>query len=246
MMEICKRDLQGVLNVVHDCLDIQDTNGIKSVLDRFHDLVPFSGAVVCNVEKILPDNNPVFSNVINHSYNSDWGEVYFENNFIEVDPVVNFSLNSKQPFTWSTAFRRLSTKDRKAKEFITLANDFKLKDGIAHQIANPRNGTLLSLSISHPKNRYFTQLVEHFTPHLNESLQSILKQQATITPADLSEREREVLRWTSEGKSSWDISMILNISERTVKFHIMNIKKKLDAVNRAHAVAKALRMKIIS
>jgi DNA-binding CsgD family transcriptional regulator len=81
---------------------------------------------------------------------------------------------------------------------------------------------------------------------LNESLQSILKQQATITPADLSEREREVLRWTSEGKSSWDISMILNISERTVKFHIMNIKKKLDAVNRAHAVAKALRMKIIS
>jgi DNA-binding CsgD family transcriptional regulator len=246
MMEIRKRDLQGVLDVVHDCLDIQDTNGIKSVLDRLHDLVPFDGAVVCNVEKTSPGKNPIFSNVINHSYNAQWGEVYFENNFIDVDPVVSYSLNSKQPFTWSTAFQRLSVQDRKTRDFITLANDFKLKDGIAHQITNPRNGTLLSLSISHPKNQYFTHLVQHFTPHLNEALQSILKQQAPITAADLSDREREVLKWTSEGKSSWDIGIILNISERTVKFHILNIKNKLNAVNRAHAVAKALRMKIIA
>lgn len=246
MMEIRKQDLQGILDVVHDCLDIQDTNGVKSVLDRLHDLVPFSGAVVCNVEKLPPDENPVFSNVINHSYNAHWGEVYFENNFIEVDPVVTYSLTSQQPFTWSTAFGRLDTRNHKAKEFITLANDFKLKDGIAHQIANPRSGTLLSLSITHPKNQYFAHLVEHFTPHLNEALQSILKQQPPILPSDLSAREREVLKWTSEGKSSWEIGIILNISERTVKFHILNIKNKLNAVNRAHAVAKALRMKIIT
>lgn len=246
MVQVRKQDLQGVLKVVHDCLDIREPSGVKSVLDRFHDLVPFSGAVVCSVEKISPGRSPCFPYVINHSYDDHWGEVYFENNFIEVDPVVNYSLHSKQSFTWATAFRRFSAGDRKTREFISLANDFKLKDGIAHQIANSGNSTLLSLSISHPKNHYFAQLVDHFTPHLNEALQSILMRQAPITSTNLSEREREVLKWTSVGKSSWDISIILNISERTVKFHMMNIKNKLNAVNRAHAVAKALRMKIIT
>ncbi|SEM72991.1 regulatory protein, luxR family [Syntrophus gentianae] len=57
----------------------------------------------------------------------------------------------------------------------------------------------------------------------------------------LSNREIEVLNWLKEGKSTWDISSILKISERTVKFHIGNIMKKLDAINRTHAVAIALR-----
>jgi DNA-binding CsgD family transcriptional regulator len=37
----------------------------------------------------------------------------------------------------------------------------------------------------------------------------------------------------------------LNISERTVKFHIQNIERKLDAVNKAHAVAIAMEQDLI-
>lgn len=62
---------------------------------------------------------------------------------------------------------------------------------------------------------------------------------------DLSKREKETLRWLAEGKSNWEISAILKISERTVRFHINNIMRKLDAVNRTHAVAIALRDSII-
>jgi DNA-binding CsgD family transcriptional regulator len=32
----------------------------------------------------------------------------------------------------------------------------------------------------------------------------------------------------------------MNISERTVKFHLENARAKLDALNTTHAVAKAL------
>jgi len=56
----------------------------------------------------------------------------------------------------------------------------------------------------------------------------------------LSPREIEVLQWLKVGKSSWDISEILHISERTVNFHIRNIMQKLDAVNRTQAVAVAI------
>ena len=39
------------------------------------------------------------------------------------------------------------------------------------------------------------------------------------------------------GKSSWEISEILKISERTVKYHVQNIMQKVHAVTRAQAVA---------
>jgi PAS domain S-box-containing protein len=61
----------------------------------------------------------------------------------------------------------------------------------------------------------------------------------------LSLREKEILGWIMQGKSTWDISTILKISERTVKFHVDNIMKKLSAVNRTQAVAIALREKLI-
>ncbi len=48
-----------------------------------------------------------------------------------------------------------------------------------------------------------------------------------------------------QGKSSWEISVILNISERTVNFHIYNIMQKLEAVNRTHAVAVATSLGLI-
>ena len=61
-----------------------------------------------------------------------------------------------------------------------------------------------------------------------------------LTDRRLTDRENEILRWVMEGKSTWDIAQILNISESTVKFHVDKIMKKLNAVNRAHAVAIAL------
>lgn len=54
----------------------------------------------------------------------------------------------------------------------------------------------------------------------------------------LTERERDALSWVAEGKSDWEISVILGVSETTVRFHVDNARKKLGAVNRAQAVAR--------
>jgi len=61
----------------------------------------------------------------------------------------------------------------------------------------------------------------------------------------LTERETEILRWLMEGKTSWDVGKILSISESTVKFHVNNTLVKLNAVNRTHAVAKAILSNLI-
>lgn len=62
----------------------------------------------------------------------------------------------------------------------------------------------------------------------------------------LTDREREVLRWIYMGKSNSEIGTILEISPLTVKNHVQKILRKLNVVNRAQAVGKALDARIIS
>ena len=53
----------------------------------------------------------------------------------------------------------------------------------------------------------------------------------------LTAQESKVMRWVVEGKTSWEVGMILSISERTVKFHLANIYSKLRVANRVQAVS---------
>ncbi|HBI83968.1 MAG TPA: helix-turn-helix transcriptional regulator [Alcaligenaceae bacterium] len=57
----------------------------------------------------------------------------------------------------------------------------------------------------------------------------------------LTGRELECLEWVSHGKTSWEIGTILDLSERTVNFHLRNACQKLGVYGRQHAVAKALK-----
>ena len=54
----------------------------------------------------------------------------------------------------------------------------------------------------------------------------------------LSERELECMRWVADGKTDWEIGMILKISEATARFHVDRARGKLHAVTRAQAVAR--------
>lgn len=60
--------------------------------------------------------------------------------------------------------------------------------------------------------------------------------------AVLSKREVECLRWAAIGKTDQEISMILERSRATVRFHIHNAATKLDAVNRSQTVFKAAQL----
>jgi DNA-binding NarL/FixJ family response regulator len=63
--------------------------------------------------------------------------------------------------------------------------------------------------------------------------------------ADLTPREMQVLEFLAEGLSNKAIANFLSISEPTVKGHLKHLYAKLGASDRAHAVAIALRQRII-
>lgn len=59
--------------------------------------------------------------------------------------------------------------------------------------------------------------------------------------AQLTPRESECLRWCSKGKTNWEISRILGLSERTVEHYLSRANRKLGTTTRSQAVAKALK-----
>jgi DNA-binding NarL/FixJ family response regulator len=62
----------------------------------------------------------------------------------------------------------------------------------------------------------------------------------------LTDREREVLTWVGRGKTSSEIATILGLSERTVNFHCEQAMKRLNVINRAQAVAKAVSEQLLT
>lgn len=62
---------------------------------------------------------------------------------------------------------------------------------------------------------------------------------------DLSPREIDVLTWSARGKSSEEIAQILELSKRTVDFHMDNARAKLGVATRIQAVVKAISGKLI-
>lgn len=56
----------------------------------------------------------------------------------------------------------------------------------------------------------------------------------------LSKRERQVLSWASQGKTSEEIAGITGIAEPTVNNHIYRIMKKLKVSSRSQAIAIAI------
>ena len=63
---------------------------------------------------------------------------------------------------------------------------------------------------------------------------------------ELTERERDVIKLMSKGRSNSEIAAALFVSEGTVKFHVNHILNKLDVNDRTQAVIKALKRGIAS
>ncbi|GGN10564.1 DNA-binding NarL/FixJ family response regulator [Actinoplanes campanulatus] len=69
-----------------------------------------------------------------------------------------------------------------------------------------------------------------------------------LSPIDidsLSHREVQILTLVAEGKTNKQIGAHLYLSAATIHSHLKNVFRKLDANDRAHAVAKAFRAGVL-
>ena len=62
---------------------------------------------------------------------------------------------------------------------------------------------------------------------------------------NVTSREQEILKWIYLGTSNIEIGAILSISPLTVKNHVQKVLRKLNVVNRAQAIGKAMELRIL-
>jgi LuxR family quorum-sensing system transcriptional regulator CciR len=182
------------------------------------------------------------------NYPSDWVEHYFDHGYQAIDPVVCYTPVMPAPYAWVELGRRFSL-DRVETRVMEEAQEVGLRAGVSVPLHGPW-GSVRVVSFAS------TTGVPDPIRQLG-SLQAIAAQ-FSITYADLtearprsswlsqfSEREKECLSWAARGKSSWDIGMILGVSEFTVNFHLRKAMRKLETGNRVVAVVKAIRFGVI-
>jgi DNA-binding CsgD family transcriptional regulator len=76
-----------------------------------------------------------------------------------------------------------------------------------------------------------------FSRYLHQACSPYVEQWRRQVEPRLTPREEECLSWASQGKTTWEISRLLAVSEHTVVYYFRNAMAKLGAVSRQHAVA---------
>jgi DNA-binding CsgD family transcriptional regulator len=84
-----------------------------------------------------------------------------------------------------------------------------------------------------------------FAAYAQDIALRILPPAANSKGPQLSSRELECLRWTTEGKTAWEVGQILSISEQTAVRRLNNATHKLGCVNKHQAAVRALRFGLI-
>jgi DNA-binding CsgD family transcriptional regulator len=189
--------------------------------------------------------------LVSVTYAPDWQRQYLQNGYVNIDPVVRAGLAGVLPVDWSEIDRN----DRMVRRFFGEAQEFSVgKNGLSIPIRGRHHEFALFSVTSDARDaewqatkprlmRELMLLSYHFH---DWTLQASGLKVKTNPLEKLSTREKDCLRWRALGKSDWDISQVLAISERTVKFHLENARSKLGASNTTHAVTRALTFGLVA
>ena len=181
------------------------------------------------------------------NFPSEWMAHYQANQYLEDDGIYKKAMLAKKPFTWSSVHDDPQS-SAKSVRILDEAYEFKLYDGIGLSIHRPY-GEIIGMGLAGADKGVecnpdiLSQVyaaANQFYLVYDELAGTALREEIRLTP-----REKEVLLWLARGKSMMDIGDILQVSIATIKYHCINIYKKLNTCNGKMAVMKAIRMGLI-
>jgi len=189
----------------------------------------------------VPHDSEWHRAILHDGWASEWFTRYESEGHFLYDPCAARSRLTAEPFLW----HQLPTGGLTPRGRLVMdeAAEFGLKDGICVPIHVPLAGpavvTAASDRVEVPPGAM--PLIESLCVHLFRKVSGLESKSDNEEGSPLTPRERELLQWSAQGKTTDDISCILGVSTHTVESHQRNIRDKLDAINVTHAVVKALR-----
>lgn len=176
----------------------------------------------------------------------EWMDRYDREGYAPKDPLVIQAVRSRVPFSWREREKAFTQEQRR---IMAEAQEFGLSDGymIPIQTAMPERAFLNFFSsrqadVKEILRAYRTDLdifaLMVYSAYLH-------KVENKVKSINLTVRERECLLWAARGKTVGETATILGVSANTIKAHIKHAAHKLNAVNKTHAVVRAIYLQLI-
>jgi DNA-binding CsgD family transcriptional regulator len=183
------------------------------------------------------------------TYTSEWCKHYEHSEYVNTDPVVKLGLTGLLPIDWSS----FDYSNPQIRRIFGEAAEFGLgRQGLTIPIrGRGPEVALFSVNSDLPNKEWVDlkkqsmrdlQLLAHYFH------QMVIRVEGGTIPhyeALLSRREKECLQWAAGGKTIWETSQILKISQRAVRLYLDIARHKLDCLNKTQAVAKAVALGIV-
>jgi LuxR family quorum sensing-dependent transcriptional regulator len=218
-------------------------SGVMEDAERAFNRFGFETMIVAGVP-VRPGGD-FSSRVMAKRWPAGWFDLYTQNGYEHHDPVARHCRRTAAPFEWADApYDRV--KEPRAAEVMDRATDFRMSKGFITPIHDAR-GFKGGVSLGgqdidlHGRSKPALHLMSLY---VFEAICGLIDAPPE-TDHRLTARERETLSWASQGKTAYEIGAILHIGQRTVEEHLATAARKLGAANRTHAVAIAIRNRII-
>ncbi len=179
--------------------------------------------------------------IIEHTlsnYPKKWQERYKQLGYEKLDPIWQHSLSRLTPLIWGPELFRSPIE----RAFYEERCGFGLQSGVTFPVFSPSGapGALsLGISRSNVPHAFLLSVVQNgaaAAAYVHDAIHRLVAQGLAQSRPKLTKRERECLHWVAKGKTSWEISRILEISEHGVIHHLRNVMQKLNVTKRYHAV----------
>jgi|GEM_PF-3166114 len=163
-------------------------------------------------------------------------------------PVLHYAYQTSQvPLLWSELYD-IDSLNEEQQDILEWYCDYRLYEGISYTIHEPGNEYAVLTFILDERVRLTPEEIVQVKEYLivlsniiHHKYKTYVEPEPTLLhKTKLTARESECLIWAARGKTAWETSMILGISEYTVNEHLANAMRKLDVTTKVAAVSKAI------
>jgi LuxR family quorum sensing-dependent transcriptional regulator len=220
---------------------VEAMDDAQAIADAFQQFVVGLGMRTACCMKVPEQGEDVSEHVLMNTNPEGFVEQYVERDFVKRDPMVVEMFRTYRPYAWSDVLERREF-DKLEKEIFHSGSDFKMNFGFVVPIYGVSGYTgLASITAESDELTQPTRAALQLSSIYVHNKLLALRRSGEVKRINLTPRESECLRWAACGKSDWDISEILKISEKTVNFHIENAKRKFGVATRVQLVVAAIR-----
>lgn len=233
-----EREVTELLEVMEACGEVKEEGEFQKVMSRIAGLFHSSRSVCA----ISDAGNLFATGEINNGLPQGYLQAYLAQQDSHLQPLVQRVMSGGPVTLLDLNEAHLDPKVQ------ALNRKMEIDTCLTGVFRDPDKRTMV-LCIPNPKVCAVERLLKRVRllfPHLYQVMRTLSFPTGQVRPHPLSERELDVLRWVVSGKTNWEISIIMGVTVDTVKFHMKNIYRKLDASNKAQAIASAYRLKLVA